>query len=139
MEKQYQVKKYLPFFLLFVYYLLLIILSILAQMKFITVTFLLFICFSIIDLLLLKKLIKHKVIIFLYTILSYLLCNLIIIIITEPYYSPFIKQINNYFYMLTDFIIKNPLFVLFFCIFTLIKILPCIVILKYIKKRGYAK
>jgi hypothetical protein len=75
-------------------------------------------------------LLKHKVIIILYIVLSYLLCDLITIIITEQYYPPLVKQFGNYLYMLVDFMTSGFLAVLFFGIFLLIKIFPCIFVIK---------
>lgn len=131
-------KKYLFYLLLVLYYSLLIILVILMNFRVITITFLSFVIFSIIDLFLLKILfsLKYKIgLILIYIILSFLLCNYIIILI-EEYYPPLSNAIIHTFFILVDFLLSRDLFsIFFFIIFIVVKIFPCAIIFKYTLKK----
>jgi hypothetical protein len=129
------VKKYLFCLLLVLYYSLLVFLVIVMHFRLLTFMSLSFIVFSIIDLFLLKIFLssKYKILLILYILLSYCLCAYIFIFI-EEYYPPLtINIIIQVSLISLDFLLsKDFLSLLFFDIFIIIKIFPCIVTIKYI-------
>lgn len=124
-------KKYLRCFLLIIYYLILIVVVyFFINTRYLVITFLLFIFFSIIDLVLLNTLIKkHKIIIVLYFLCSYLVCDFLSTLIEEGLHYPYIEVIKTSFYMYIDFLTRDFIFLLFFSIFLLIKLFPCHIII----------
>lgn len=116
-----------------IYYLFLLLLVILIKTDYLTILFLLYIFFSIADIFLLKLFGQKKYVIFLvlYTVLSFLLCHYIYILIEQIHNPPLLNSLIFSFIILKAFILSNSIFpLLLFLIFMLIKIIPCIIIYK---------